>query len=31
MGRSCSIRPSDHEDEELEDVCIKEGAVEGNS
>jgi hypothetical protein len=29
MGR-CSTRPSNHEDQELEDVRTKEGAMEGN-
>jgi hypothetical protein len=28
MGR-CSTRPSNHEDQELEDVCTKEGAMDG--
>jgi hypothetical protein len=29
MGR-CFTRPSNHEDQELEDVRLKEGALEGN-
>jgi hypothetical protein len=30
MGRRYSTRPSNHEDQELEDVRTKEGAMEGN-
>jgi hypothetical protein len=30
MGRRNSTRPSNHEDQELEDACMKEGAMEGN-
>jgi hypothetical protein len=29
MGR-CFMRLSSHEDQELEDACMKEGAMEGN-
>jgi hypothetical protein len=30
VGKICYTRPSNHEDQEFEDVCKKEGAMEGN-